>query len=129
EGYRREEEAIGELLPGPQAQASIYAFRLVEQRAREHPARPRAKAQDVRRIGIVGAGLMARQIATLFLTRLELPVVIRDVKQEIVDDALTDIRGEIDRQVAKGRYDEGKGRFLGSLVSGDTGYGAFAGCD
>ena len=27
EGYRRERDAIGELLPGPQAQASIYAFR------------------------------------------------------------------------------------------------------
>ena len=40
EGYAREREAIGELLPGPQAQASIYAFGLVEQRAKKHPARP-----------------------------------------------------------------------------------------
>ena len=38
EGYAREEQAIGELLPGPQAQASIYAFGLVEQRAKKHPA-------------------------------------------------------------------------------------------
>ncbi|MGZ4370932.1 MAG: enoyl-CoA hydratase/isomerase family protein, partial [Gaiellaceae bacterium] len=30
EGYEREQEAIGELLPGPQAQASLYAFQLVE---------------------------------------------------------------------------------------------------
>src|SRR5438128_5367006 len=77
EGYRREEEAIGELLPGPQAQASIYAFHLVEQRAKKHPARPAAAPQQVRKVGIVGAGLMARQIATLFL-RLEVPIVIRD---------------------------------------------------
>jgi 3-hydroxyacyl-CoA dehydrogenase len=72
---------------------------------------------------------MARQIATLFLRRLELPLVIRDVKQEIVDEALADIRAEIDRQVAKGRYDEGKGRFVASLVSGDTGYDGFGDCD
>ncbi len=129
EGYRREEEAIGELLPGPQAQASIYAFQLVEQRAKRHPARPAAAPQDVQKIGIVGAGLMARQIATLFLRRLELPLVIRDVRQEIVDEALADIRAEIDRQVVKGRYDEGKGRFLASLVSGETGYDGFARCD
>jgi 3-hydroxyacyl-CoA dehydrogenase/enoyl-CoA hydratase/carnithine racemase len=129
EGYRREEEAIGELLPGPQAQASIYAFQLVEQRAKRHPARPAAAPQDVQKIGIVGAGLMARQIATLFLRRLELPLVIRDVKHEIVDEALADIRAEIDRQVEKGRYDEGKGRFLASLVSGETGYDGFASCD
>jgi 3-hydroxyacyl-CoA dehydrogenase len=72
---------------------------------------------------------MARQIATLFLRRLEAPIVLRDVKQEIVDEAIDEIRGNIEAQVAKGRYDEGKARFLGSLVSGGTGYDAFAGCD
>jgi 3-hydroxyacyl-CoA dehydrogenase/enoyl-CoA hydratase/carnithine racemase len=129
EGYRREQQAIGELLPGPQAQASLYAFHLVEQRAKKHPARPFATPADVGNVGIVGAGLMARQIATLFLRRLEVPIVIRDVKQEIVEEALVDIRTEIDRQVAKGRYEEGKGRFLASLVSGSTGYDDFADCD
>ena len=129
EGYRREEEAIGDLLSGPQAQASIYAFGLVEQRAKKHPLRPAADPARVTRIGIVGGGLMARQIATLFLRRLELPIVIRDVKQEIVDDALADIRAEIDRQVAKGRYDEGKGRFLSTLVSGSTSYEGFVDCE
>jgi 3-hydroxyacyl-CoA dehydrogenase/enoyl-CoA hydratase/carnithine racemase len=129
EGYRREQQAIGELLPGPQAQASLYAFHLVEQRAKKHPARPLATPADVGKVGLVGAGLMARQIATLFLRRLEVPIVIRDVKQEIVDEALADIRTEIDRQVAKGRYEEGKGRFLASLISGSTGYDDFADCD
>jgi len=129
EGYRHEEDAIGELLPGPQAQASIYAFHLVEQRAKKHPARPIAPPQNVRKVGIVGAGLMARQIATLFLRRLEVPIVIRDVKQEIVDEAIADIRAEIGRQVSKGRYEEGKGRFLASLVSGDIGYDGFTDCD
>ena len=129
EGYEREQEAIGELLPGPQAQASLYAFQLVELRAKKHPARPTAPPLKVNKVGIVGAGLMARQIATLFLRRLEVPIVIRDVKQEIVDEALADIRAEIDGQVAKGRYDEGKGRFLSSLVSGSTDYDGFADCD
>jgi 3-hydroxyacyl-CoA dehydrogenase/enoyl-CoA hydratase/carnithine racemase len=129
EGYRREEEAVGELLPGPQAQASIYAFELVERRAKKHPARPTAEPTKIAKVGIVGAGLMARQIAMLFLRRLEVPIVIRDVKQEIVDDALGDIRAELDRQVAKGRYDEGKARFLASIVSGDVGNDGFGDCD
>ena len=129
EGYRREEEAIGELLPGPQAQASMYAFQLVERRAKNHPARPTETPRKVDKVGIVGAGLMARQIAFLFLRRLELPIVIRDVKQEIVDEALGEIRAEIERQVAKGRYDEGKGRFLSLLVSGSVGSEAFDDCD
>jgi 3-hydroxyacyl-CoA dehydrogenase/enoyl-CoA hydratase/carnithine racemase len=129
EGYRREEEAIGEVLPGPQAQASMYAFQLVERRAKKHPARPTETPRKVDKVGIVGAGLMARQIALLFLRRLELPIVIRDVKQEIVDEALGEIRAEIQRQVAKGRYDEGKGRFLSSLVSGTVGSEGFGDCD
>jgi len=129
EGYEREQEAIGELLPGPQAQASLYAFQLVELRAKRHPARPTAPPLKVNRVGIVGAGLMARQIALLFLRRLEVPIVLRDVKQEIVDEALSDIRAEIAGLVAKGRYDEGKGRFLSSLASGSTDYDGFADCD
>jgi 3-hydroxyacyl-CoA dehydrogenase/enoyl-CoA hydratase/carnithine racemase len=129
EGYARERDAIGELLPGPQAQASLYAFQLVELRAKKHPARPTVPPSQVTRVGIVGAGLMARQIATLFLRRLEVPIVVRDLKQEIVDEALADIRAEIEGQVAKGRYDEGKGRFLSSLVSGSTDYEGFADCD
>ena len=129
EGYRRERDAIGELLPGPQAQASLYAFQLVELRAKRHPARPAVPPLKVNRVGIVGAGLMARQIATLFLRRLEVPVVIRDVKEEIVDEAIGDIHAAIEEQVAKGRYDLGKGRFLSSLVSGSTDYEGFADCD
>jgi 3-hydroxyacyl-CoA dehydrogenase/enoyl-CoA hydratase/carnithine racemase len=129
EGNRREEDAIAALLPGPQAQASIYSFQLVEQRAKRQPGRPQAQARKVQKVGVVGAGLMARQIATLFLRRLEVPIVLRDVSQEIVDEALEEIRGEIARQVAKGRYDEGKGRFLASLVFGSTEYDGFADCD
>ncbi len=124
EGYRREEDAIGELLPGPQAQASIYAFQLVEQRAKRHPHKPSAAPREVRKVGIVGGGLMARQIAALFLRRLEVPIVIRDVKQEIVDEAIADIGAQ-----AGQRLDEPKARFLASLVSGGTTYAGFADCD
>jgi 3-hydroxyacyl-CoA dehydrogenase/enoyl-CoA hydratase/carnithine racemase len=108
EGYAREEEGIGELLPGPQAQASIYAFGLVEQRAKKHPRKPTAEPRKVQKVGIVGAGLMARQIAELFVKRLAVPIVIRDVKQELVDEAIAE---------------------LGPSVSGGTTYDGFADCD
>jgi 3-hydroxyacyl-CoA dehydrogenase/enoyl-CoA hydratase/carnithine racemase len=126
EGYRAEEEAVGDLLPSPQAQASLYAFDLVERRAKERVGRPDAPAQEVKTVGIAGAGLMATQLATLFLRRLEVPIVLRDLDQATVDRAIAEIAGEIDQQVGKGRYDEGKGRFLKSLVSGSTSYDGFA---
>jgi 3-hydroxyacyl-CoA dehydrogenase/enoyl-CoA hydratase/carnithine racemase len=124
EGYAREEDAIGELLPGSQAQASIYAMELVERRAKKHPYKPTAEPRAVRKVGIVGAGLMARQIAALFLRRLEVPIVIRDVKQEIVDEAIAQVGAEAGK-----RLDEPKARFLASLVSGGTTHDGFRDCD
>jgi 3-hydroxyacyl-CoA dehydrogenase/enoyl-CoA hydratase/carnithine racemase len=129
EGYAAEEDAIAELLPGRQAQASLYAFDLVERRAKQNVGRPDAEARPVKKVGIVGAGLMATQLATLFLRRLEVPISIRDLDQEIVDRAIAGIEAELESQVQKGRYDEGKARFLASLVTGGTGYEHFANCD
>ena len=128
EGYRAEEEAVAELLPGPQAQASLYAFDLVERRAKRPPAFA-AEARPVSRVGIIGAGLMATQLATLFLRRLELPLVITDVDEQALERARTAIEGELSGLVARGRYDEGKARFLASLVHTTTGLDDFGDCD
>jgi 3-hydroxyacyl-CoA dehydrogenase len=38
---------------------------------------------------------MARQIAALFAKRLQVPIVIRDVKREIVDEAISEIEGNV----------------------------------
>ena len=129
EGYRHEEEALADLLPGPQAQASVYAFDLVERRAKKGVGVPEVEPRRIGAVGLVGAGLMARQLALLFLRRLEVPVVLRDLTQDQIDDALAWIRDELADLVREGRLDEGKARFLGSLASGSTKWEAFAGCD
>jgi 3-hydroxyacyl-CoA dehydrogenase/enoyl-CoA hydratase/carnithine racemase len=128
EGYEAEEDAIADLLPSPEARASLYAFDLVERRPKKRlslGAEPRA----VTKVGIVGAGLMATQLATLFLRRLELPLVIADVDEQALERARKAIEAELAGLVAKGRYDEGKARFLASLVHTTTGREEFAGCD
>ena len=129
EGYLAEEDALADLLPGPQAQASIYAFDVVERRTKRAPSALDAEPARVAKVGIVGAGLMARQLGLLFLHRLEVPLVLRDLTQEQVDDAIGWIRGELESLVAKGRLAEPKARFLASLVSGGTSFDVFAGCD
>jgi 3-hydroxyacyl-CoA dehydrogenase/enoyl-CoA hydratase/carnithine racemase len=129
EGYAAEEDAVGELLPGPQAQASLYAFDLVDRRARRPPGKPAAEPRPIRKVGLVGAGLMAAQLAVLFLRRLEVPIAIRDVSEDALASARETIDEALAEQVVKGRYDEGKARFLSSLVSTSTGYDGFADCD
>ncbi|HSI97002.1 MAG TPA: 3-hydroxyacyl-CoA dehydrogenase NAD-binding domain-containing protein [Gaiellaceae bacterium] len=129
EGYRAEEGALAELLSGPQAQASVYAFDLVQRRAKRGVGIPEVEPRRVEKVGVVGAGLMARQLALIFLRRLEVPVVLRDLEQGIVDDASSWIGDELDELARKGRLGEGKARFLHSLVTGGTGWDLFAGCD
>lgn len=119
EGYAAEEDAMAELLVSPQAQASAYAFTVVERRSKRPPELPEATPRTIGKVGIVGAGLMATQLATLFLRRLEVPVVLRDVEQARVDEALATIREEVGA----------KKPFLATIVDGGTGWEQFAGCD
>ena len=129
EGYLAEQDAMAELLPGPQAQASIYAFDVVERRMKRGQAVPTAEPRRINRVGIVGAGLMATQLATLFLRRLEVPVVLTDVDSARVEQAIAAIQVELAGLVAKGRLGEGKARFLGGLVEGGSSAEAYANCD
>jgi 3-hydroxyacyl-CoA dehydrogenase/enoyl-CoA hydratase/carnithine racemase len=119
EGYAAEEGAMAELLVSPQAQASAYAFTVVERRSKKPPNLPDAKPRRVQKVGIVGAGLMATQLATLFLRRLEVPVVLRDLDQARVDEALETIRAEVGARKP----------FLATIVDGGTGWDQFADCD
>jgi 3-hydroxyacyl-CoA dehydrogenase/enoyl-CoA hydratase/carnithine racemase len=129
EGYRAEEEAVGELLPGREAQASIYAFDLLERRAKNPPDGPAEEPRPVRKVGIVGAGLMAAQIARLVLRRLEVPIAMRDINEEALDEARRSIEDELEDGVETGRFEPGKARFLAGLVSTSTAYDGFADCD
>jgi 3-hydroxyacyl-CoA dehydrogenase/enoyl-CoA hydratase/carnithine racemase len=129
EGYAAEEEAVGELLPGSQAQASLYAFDLVERRAKRPPGRPGEEPRPIRKVGLVGAGLMAAQLAALFVRRLEIPVSVRDLSEDALAAARATVDEALAEEVSRGRYDEGKARFLGSLFSTSTGYDDFADCD
>jgi 3-hydroxyacyl-CoA dehydrogenase/enoyl-CoA hydratase/carnithine racemase len=119
QGYAAEEAAMGALLISPQAQASAYAFTVVERRTKKAGGIPEVQPRKVQKVGIVGAGLMATQLATLFLRRLEVPVVLRDLEQSRVDTALATIREEVGA----------KKPFLATLVDGGTGWEQFAGCD
>jgi 3-hydroxyacyl-CoA dehydrogenase/enoyl-CoA hydratase/carnithine racemase len=129
DGYRAEEEALADLLFTPQAQASLYAFDLIERRARRGAGRPATEPREVKKVGIVGAGLMATQLATLFLRRLGVPVVLRDLEQEIVDRALETIRDDIAAAAARGRLDQETAVSLAALAKGTTSFDGFEDCD
>ncbi|HEY8475132.1 MAG TPA: 3-hydroxyacyl-CoA dehydrogenase NAD-binding domain-containing protein [Natronosporangium sp.] len=129
-GTAAEDEALADLFSSPELRAGLYAFDLVQRRAKRPAGAPSAGlARDVTKVGIVGAGLMASQLALLFARRLEVPVVMTDLDQERVDKGLGYVHKEIEKLVGKGRLDEGKAAKLRSLVSGSVDKSVFADAD
>ena len=130
DAFAAEDEALADLISGDQFRASIYAFDLVQKRAKRPAGAPdKALAKKVGKVGVIGAGLMASQFALLFVRRLKVPVVITDLDQSRVDKGLEYITGEIDKLRAKGRISADETNRLKALVSGTTDKKDFADCD
>ena len=130
DAFRREDDAIEELIASDQFRASIYAFNLVQKHAKKPTGAPdKSLAKKVTKVGVIGAGLMASQFALLFLRRLQVPVVITDVSQDRIDKGIQYIKDELQKLVDKGRLStDERNRFIGNL-SGSLDYAAFADCD
>jgi len=74
QGYAAEDEALADLIMSQELRAGLYAFDLVQKRAKRPAGVPdKSLARPVNKVGIVGAGLMASQLALLFARRLEVP--------------------------------------------------------
>lgn len=121
EGFAAEDEALADLIMGDELRASIYAFNLTQKRAKKPVGAPDpSSARPVTKVGVVGAGLMAGQLALLFAQRLEVPIVMSDIDQDRVDRGVTYVRDEIDARVVKGRLTADKANRLKALVTGTT---------
>ncbi|RCS63204.1 3-hydroxyacyl-CoA dehydrogenase NAD-binding domain-containing protein [Microbacterium sp. JB110] len=130
EGFAREDEALSDLIVGDQFAASMYAFDLVQKRAKRPVGAPdKSIARPVNKVGVIGAGLMASQFALLFVRRLQVPVVITDVDQARVDKGIGYIREEIGKLEDKGRVDADTANRLRALVTGTVDKSDFADAD
>ncbi len=129
-GFAAEDEVLADLLVGDQAAASMYAFDLVQKRAKRPAGAPdNAVAKKVTKVGVVGAGLMASQFALLFARRLKVPVLITDLDQGRVDAGLERIRSEVAKLVERGRANPDDANRLRGSISGTTDLAEFADCD
>ncbi|EST37282.1 3-hydroxyacyl-CoA dehydrogenase [Streptomycetaceae bacterium MP113-05] len=118
-GFAAEDEALADLIMGGELRSGIYAFNLVQKRAKRPAGAPdKSLARPVTKVGVVGAGLMASQLALLFARRLEVPVVLTDIDQERVDKGVDYVHEEIDKLLLKGRVNQDKANRLKALVTG-----------
>ncbi|MCW2919110.1 MAG: 3-hydroxyacyl-CoA dehydrogenase NAD-binding protein [Actinomycetia bacterium] len=130
EGFAAEDEALADLIMSDELRAGLYAFDLTQKRAKRPAGAPdKALARKITKVGVVGAGLMAGQLALLFARRLEVPVVMTDLDQARLDKGVAYAHSEIDKLVAKRRVSGDKGNRLKSMISGSLTKDAFADAD
>ena len=130
EGFAAEDAALADLLLSDELRAGLYAFDLVQKRAKRPAGAPdRALARKVTKVGVVGAGLMAAQIALLFVRRLQVPVVMTDLDQDRVDSGVAYVHAEIDKQQVRGRLSADAANRQKALISGSVSKDGFADAD
>ncbi len=128
--FAAEDEALADLLLSDELRAGLYAFDLVQKRARKPAGAPdRALARPPALVGVVGAGLMAAQIALLFVRRLQVPVVMTDLDQARVDSGVGYVHAEIDKQLSRGRISADTANRQKALITGAVSKEGFADAD
>ncbi|MFJ6026550.1 3-hydroxyacyl-CoA dehydrogenase NAD-binding domain-containing protein [Pseudarthrobacter sp. NPDC092424] len=124
-------ETLADLMQTDEFRSTVYAFLdLVQKRAKRPAGAPDRKlARPVTKIGVVGAGLMAGQLALLFARQLMVPVVLTDIDQERVDKGVAYVHAEVDKLLARKRISQDAANRTRALVTGSVSKQAFVDAD
>jgi len=129
-GFDSEDIALADLTMSDSLRASLYAFNVIQKKSKKVEGAPKpAVARKVTRVGVVGAGLMASQLALLLLRNLKCPVVMTDIDQERADKGVAWVKNELAKLVEKKRMSAESAARLALLISGSSDQSVFAGCD
>ena len=129
-GFDAEDQVLADLTMSDPLRASLYAFNVIQKKRKKVEGAPKpAVARKVARVGVVGAGLMASQLALLLLRNLKCPVVMTDIDQERADKGVAWVKNELTKLVEKKRMSAESAARLALLISGSADQSVFAGCD
>ena len=129
-GFDAEDVALADLTMSDPLRASLYAFNVIQKKRKKVEGAPKpALGRKVARVGVVGAGLMASQLALLLLRNLKCPVVMTDIDQERADKGVAWVKNELAKLVEKKRMSAESAGRLALLISGSSDQQVFAGCD
>ena len=129
-GFDAEDVALADLTMSDPLRASLYAFNLIQKKRKKVEGAPKpALARKVTKVGVVGAGLMASQLALLLLRNLKCPIVMTDIDQERADKGVAWVKNELAKLVEKKRMSAESAGRLSLLISGSADQNVYAGCD
>jgi 3-hydroxyacyl-CoA dehydrogenase / enoyl-CoA hydratase / 3-hydroxybutyryl-CoA epimerase len=90
---------------------------------------PNVKPKPVKKIGVLGAGLMGHGIAYVSIAKADVDVRLKDKDHESLGRGLSAVRKLLDERVEKRRMSEVDRDRLMSHVSGTVDYSGFKSCD
>ena len=129
-GFDAEDAALADLTMSDPLRASLYAFNVIQKKRKKVEGAPKpALARKVSKVGVVGAGLMASQLALLLLRNLKCPIVMTDIDQERADKGVAWVKNELAKSVEKKRMSAESAARLSLLISGSADQSVYAGCD
>jgi len=126
EGLKVEGQEFTRLLFSVQSAAMRHLF-FAERLAAKVPGLKETPG-PMKKVGIVGAGLMGGGIAICFVQK-GVPVVLKDAKQEWLDAGMKNIVKVWEAQVKRGRMTQEKAKGLAALIKPTLDYADFADCD
>jgi 3-hydroxyacyl-CoA dehydrogenase/enoyl-CoA hydratase/3-hydroxybutyryl-CoA epimerase len=116
------------VLMNPSSGAMIRSLFINKQALEKGANRPEAPDQTVRKVGVMGAGMMGAGIA-LVSALAGIEVVLIDQKQEAADKGKAYSADYMDKGIAKKKATAEKKEQLLSLITATTDYDALKGCD
>eukprot|EP00405_Crypthecodinium_cohnii_P017594 CAMPEP_0206462936 /NCGR_PEP_ID=MMETSP0324_2-20121206/26282_1 /ASSEMBLY_ACC=CAM_ASM_000836 /TAXON_ID=2866 /ORGANISM="Crypthecodinium cohnii, Strain Seligo" /LENGTH=783 /DNA_ID=CAMNT_0053935201 /DNA_START=48 /DNA_END=2400 /DNA_ORIENTATION=- len=126
EGVKEEGRQFKKLLFSVQSAALRHLF-FSERLANKVPGL-KEKPAPIKKVGIVGAGLMGTGIAICFIQK-GVPVILKDAKQEWLDNGVKNINKIWNGQASKGRLPADKLKQYQSLLKPTLSYDDFKDCD
>lgn len=116
------------VLMNPSSTAMIRSLFINKEALEKGANRPEAPDQTVKKLGVIGAGMMGAGIAYVS-ANAGIEVVLIDAKQEAADKGKSYSEGILDKGIARKKVTaEKKAEVLGRITA-TTDYAALAGCD
>lgn len=129
-GLEAEAIAFGRLAVSPQSRQLVNLFFAANELKKDPGLEDTTVApSELKRVGVLGGGLMGAGIAFIAAVRNELPVHIKDRDQRGVDGALARVQRLLDARVARGRMSADEKSAVLRRVTGSVDYAGFADLD
>ncbi|MDN5788756.1 FAD-dependent oxidoreductase [Pseudorhodobacter sp.] len=116
------------VLMNPSSSAMIRSLFINKEALEKGAVRPAAPDQTVKKLGVIGAGMMGAGIAYV-AANAGIEVVLIDAKQEAADRGKAHASDILDKGISRKKVTEAKKTEVLARIAATTDYGALKGCD